>query len=70
MAGRYIRCVIDTATMFSENPAFIDDLGSPVLVEEWQDFNENVLEKIKPIKDECLGGGVPPQSSAPQCGQM
>lgn len=66
----YLRCVIDTATMLSEAPRLVSELGSSQLTEEWESFNENVIEKLKPIKDECLGGGVPPQSAAPQCGQM
>lgn len=66
----YMSNVIEIAMMIYESSEFVSDFGSQELNDRWCTFSETVLQQLKPIQDECLGGGVPPQSAAPQCSQM
>jgi len=66
----YMNVIVDTAMMLQDNPEHVSELQCEELADRWDSFSESVLGPLKPIREECLGGGVPPQSAAPQCSQM
>eukprot|EP00656_Telonema_subtile_P007009 TRINITY_DN13271_c0_g1_i2.p1 TRINITY_DN13271_c0_g1~~TRINITY_DN13271_c0_g1_i2.p1 ORF type:complete len:229 (+),score=59.93 TRINITY_DN13271_c0_g1_i2:201-887(+) len=66
----YMNVVLEAALMVNELPEFIQELDSDELCTRWAEFDLAVLQPLKGERDECLGGGVPPQSAAPPCSQM